>query len=317
MLWDGIFINGLATYLPGRISAENGSGDILGDSNGDYGGFESITVSDRPAHVMAGLAAKRAVKLSDHRDEMFSPIVYTEISVPPEHPTPVCYVQRILEQRESLAFGLEAASDGGLTGIEVVARIVANNPSVNAGLLTAASRCVDGANRWLGGQPLGDGGAAVVISKKGGFARLVVSQRTSLPDLEVLHEDNVLNLDKRDSFRPFASFEPYIPSLARLASTTISATLAEANLSLEDVAYFCPPIILQPAFEAIYLDRHGIPIEKTCWSELQKNGHVGPCDQILGIAHLIDTGRLKQGEFIMLIGGGMGWRLTCLLIQVL
>ena len=71
------------------------------------------------------------------------------------------------------------------------------------------------------------------------------------------------------------------------------------------------------SLEEIYLKDSKIAIEDTCWSEIRKNGHVAPCDQILGLAHLIDTGQLKQGQFVMLIGGGMaGWRITCLLLQV-
>ncbi|WP_422120365.1 3-oxoacyl-[acyl-carrier-protein] synthase III C-terminal domain-containing protein [Mycobacterium marinum] len=54
--------------------------------------------------------------------------------------------------------------------------------------------------------------------------------------------------------------------------------------------------------------------ERTCWSQLRKIEHVGACDQILGLAHLVETSELKPGESVMLIGGG-GGRFTCLAIE--
>jgi 3-oxoacyl-[acyl-carrier-protein] synthase-3 len=316
MLWDGIFVNAVGTYLPRRVSVETISGYSAIDDESADGDFESIAVSDIPAHVMAGLAAKQAVELSNHRDDTLSPIVYTEISMPPEHATPVCHIQRILNQPESLAFGLEAASDGGLTGIEVVARILSSSPSANAGLVSATSRCVDGVDRWAAGQLIGDGAAAAIISKTEGFAQLIASQRTSLPDLEVLHPTRASQPANRVIPRADAGLAPYLSTIARRISDTISITLAEAKVSLKDVSYFCPPTVLRAALKETYLDANGISIDKTCWPELRKNAHVGPCDQLLGIAHLIDTGQLQQGQFIMLLGGGMGWRFTCMLLEV-
>lgn len=316
MLWDGIFINAVGTYLPDRVPVEAirpnpevADGSVTGD-------IESVAVSDMPAYVMAGLAVKQAVELSSHRGEKVSPIVYTEIAAPLEHLTPVVHIQRILNQPESLAFGLEAASDGGLTGIEVVARILSSSPDMNTGLVSAASRCVDAAHRWVGGALLGDGAAAAIISKKEGFARLVVSQRISLPDLEVLNQTRASQLGSPSIPRIDAGMAPYMQAAARLASQTIANTLAEAKISIEDVSYVCSPTTSRVSLEEMYFQPNGISIEKTCWPALRKNAHVGPCDQMLGIAHLINTAQLKQGQFILLLGGGVGWRLTCLLLQV-
>ncbi len=317
MLWESIFVNAVSAHLPRRVAvdsvAEN-PGLAVGSAPG---AIESITHADKPAYVMAGLAAEQAVARSDHRNEKISPIVYTEISLPIEHLTPVCYIQRVLDQPDSLAFGLEAASDGGPTGIEAVARILSGSPDLTAGLVCAASRIRDGVDRWVGGQLVGDGAVAAVISKKGGFARLVASQRTSLPDLEILQRNPGGPSDIDRAAMPVGGLGPYISTIARYVSTIVSAILTEARLSIDDISYFLPPTLMSVSVEEMYLRRSGIPFEKTCWPELQKNGHVGPCDQLLGIEHLMDTDQLKEGQFVMLLGGGYGWRLTCMLLQAL
>lgn len=316
MLWDNIFINAVGTYLPQRVSAETiGQNAATNDKHADVS-FESITKTDMPAHVMAGLAVKQAVENSDHADDMLSPIVYSTLPFPGGHMAPVCYIQRILRQPQSLAFGLEAACDGGMAGIEVVARILSGSSKIDAGIVSAANRCPNDADRWVAGNLLGDGAAAVIISKKTGFAQLIASRTASEPDLEALVENTATQSDAADFPLTKVGLGPYLETIAQTVWATIFGILAEAELSLDDISYFCPPTFSKVSFEEIYLRRGAIPIEKTCWPELQKNGHVGPCDQILGIAHLIDTGRLKQGAFVMLMGGGLPWRFTCTLVQV-
>jgi 3-oxoacyl-[acyl-carrier-protein] synthase-3 len=318
MLCDHIFLNSVGTYLPPRLPIESSRSSSTPTGNYAYGGYETYTKSDKRAHVMAALAAKQAVEASDHRDEILSPIVYSEVSVPQQHGTPVCHIQRRLKQPESLAFGLEAASDGAMTGIDVVTRILSNGQHVHAGLVTAASWCSDGTDRWStgGGLPLCDGAAAVVVSKKGGFARLIASHRASEPAFEVLMENKSAQPGVVDVPVYEVGLGPYISTFAQTVSATLGKILAAAKISIEDISYFCPPALPQISQEEIYLNPNGIPIEKTCWSELRKNGHVGPCDQILGIAHLVETGQLISGQFVMLLGGGLGWRITCILLQV-
>ncbi|KAA1249952.1 hypothetical protein F0Q45_12390 [Mycobacterium simiae] len=318
MLWDGVFINSIGTYLPRRVPVETLGCDPPVKNGYAYGGYESFTVSDIPGHVMAGLAAKQAVENSNHRGEMFSPIVYADMSLIQEHMIPVCYVQRILRQRDSLAFVLNAGCDGGCTAIETVARILSNSPDVNAGLVCAALRWrPDGGGRWSASTNLiADGAAAAIISKKEGFARLIVSQVTSEPDLEGLLQNRVTQPGIFDIPMVTDGIGAYAGTVTQSILTAISATLAEAKISIEDIAYFCTSAPHLASLEELFLRPTGIPIEKTCWSELRKIGHVGPCDQILGLAHLVATGQLKPGQFVMLVGGGGAWRVTCLLLQV-
>ena len=90
------------------------------------------------------------------------------------------------QQSEAIAFELNATSDGRVTGIEVVARILSSDSRMNVGLVSSTLRYPDGMDRRMGGALFGDGAATAVISKKSGFARLIVSQRTSNPDFEML-----------------------------------------------------------------------------------------------------------------------------------
>lgn len=319
MLWDNTFINSVGTYLPERVSIDSLDRYAETEDNPRNSGYISFTRSEIPEYVMAGIAAKRALENSVHRTQPLSPIAYVALTANFEHIAPVCYLQRKLKQPEALAFGMDAASDGGVKGIEVVANILSNDQSVSAGLVSATTRSFSTTDRWLSGSLMGDGAAAVIVSRKEGFAQLIASHRTSIPDLESLFRNKAPHAAHIGAWEvPFAhvGFGPYLETLSHEVFSAVSNTLSLAKISIEEISYFCIPALSRITVQEIYLERCQIPIEKTCWTDVMKNGHVGPCDQLLGLAHLLDTGRLKTGQFIMLLGGGLGWRLSCLLLRI-
>ncbi|MEB4209439.1 ketoacyl-ACP synthase III family protein [Mycobacterium sp. 94-17] len=314
MKWDRIFINSVGSYLPQRFPVEGMDGEDTLERR--HAGYETITKADLPQYVMAGIAASQAMERSSHCADTLSVIVLAMVTGATEHAAPVCHVQRILGQSEAIAFELNATSDGGVTGIEVVARILASDPDMEVGLVSSALRCPDEMDRWMAGALFGDGAAAAVISKRSGFARLIASHRISNPEFEMLLRPRVKGPNFWDFPDLDLNFGPYVETITQEVQSAISATLKEADITIDDISHFCLPVLPLVSTQTIYLERNNIPLEKTCWSELRKNGHVGPCDQILGLAHLHDTGLLESGQLVLVAGGGMGYRMTCLLLRI-
>jgi 3-oxoacyl-[acyl-carrier-protein] synthase III len=315
VIWDNIFINSIEAYLPQRVPLSDlECTETIARANSD---FETVAKSDQPGYVMAGLAAEKALKKSDHADDSLSAIVYANTFCSADHMASACYLQRLLRQREALAFELHATSNGGIAGLEVVARLLSSDPGLSAGLLSATSRVPDGSDRWMGGTLNGDGAVATVLSKRSGFARLIVSQRSSNPEFEVLNRRSAATRsDSSGTGYTEMGFAPVIDSIAQEISAVVSVTLAEANTTMQHISHVILPAFPLPVLHEIYLDRNSIPVTKTCWSELRRNGHVGPCDQLLGLAYLTDTQRLTPGELVLMIGTGLGFQFSCLLLEV-
>jgi 3-oxoacyl-[acyl-carrier-protein] synthase III len=307
-----LFVNSIKAHLPQRVPV----GDIECSIKISDTGFETVTKSDQPEHIMAGLAAKNALAQSSHAGESLSAIVYATTHMAVDHMAPACHLQRILGQRQALAFELNATSNGGLAGIEVVARLLSTDPGLGAGLVSAASRVRDGIDRCKGGTVNGDGAVAAVLSKAGGFARLVASQTNSNPEFEVLFRNRSTKLGFWETKYFESEFGNYVESLAQEVSVVISATLAEADITIQDVAHVTLPAFPLNSLREVYLERNSIPLEKTCWAELRRNGHVGPCDQLLGLAYLTETHQLEPGQFVLMISSGIGFQFTCLLLQI-
>ena len=314
MMWDAMFINSIKAYLPRRVPVNDISCSMrIGDTDS---GFETVTKSDQPAHIMAGLAAKNALEQSGHAGESLSTIVYATNFWAADHMAPACHLQRVLRQRQALAFELNAASNGGMAGVEVVARLLSTDPGSRAGLLSVVSRIPDGIDRWMGGCFNGDAAVAAVLSKKGGFARLVASQTSTDPEFEVLCRNRATERGVWDVEHIERGLLAYAESIGQEVSSVISATLAEADITMQHIAHVTPPALPLSGLHEVYLDRNSIPLAKTSWPELRRNGHVGPCDQLLGLTYLVDTHQLEPGQFVLMIGSGLGFQCTCLLLEV-
>lgn len=314
MIWNGLFINSVSAYLPQRISLSHVKSATQVDATNF--GFETVSKSDQSESVMAGLAAKKALEQSDHANECLSTIVYASTVLAVDHFTPACYLQRMLGQHDALAFQLNAASNGGMMGVEVTARLLSADSSSSAGLLSAVSRIPDGMDRWNGGTLNGDGAVAAVVSKTGGFARLVASQTKSNAEFEVLSRNLATRPGDWYTNYSEANFLRYVDSYSLEVALVISATLAEINISMEHMSHVVLPAVPLTVSRALYLERNSIPIEKTCWPELRRNGHVGPCDQLLGLTYLKDTHRLEPGQFVLMVGVGLGFQCTCILLKI-
>jgi 3-oxoacyl-[acyl-carrier-protein] synthase III len=67
---------------------------------------------------------------------------------------------------------------------------------------------------------------------------------------------------------------------------------------------------------AIVLEPLGITAAQTTWQFLREVGHVGACDPLLGVDHLLRDGHLRQGDTVLILGIGLGFRHTCVLMEI-
>ncbi|MFG1880239.1 ketoacyl-ACP synthase III family protein [Sphaerisporangium sp. NPDC049003] len=281
--------------------------------------WASLTISrDYSAAEMAGMAAVDALKNSGCHAGDIGSLVYAFLD-DQEHFAPVCHVQRVLGVPDALAFELGAASNGGATGIVVAAGLLRSDPSAGAAMVTAAGRYQAGRlARWQEslGIFLSDGAAAAVLSREGGHARLISSSHTSASELESLvavREDlgdgNIMLAQK-------TGLGPYLPIIRDAGVRTVKQVLEESGVALPEVAKVAVTGVGLAQLSALILEPLGIAESRTTWSFLREVGHVGPSDALQGIDHLLRGGELRGGEKILVIGMGIGFRFTTLLLEV-
>ena len=312
-----IYIRETGRFLPPARRVDSISEDGATPQNIARVGYQHFTESvDIPATVMAEKAVREALSRSDCAPDAISAVILATFDET-EHMAPVCYLQRVLGIPGALAFELGAASNGGAMGLEVGATWLAGTPGADAALVCAAGRYPSPRwGRWNPGLFMGDGAAAVVLSRSHGIARMVAVRYRSIPDLEVFALGQVdaggrLLLSGMDS-----GFWPHLRTIAAEVKEVVFQLLEENATEISKITAFAITGMGLPTTSLTILDPLDIPLEKTSWPFLRNTGHVGPCDQLLGLDYILHETAVSKGDKILVIGVGLGFRIICILLEV-
>ncbi|WP_052852550.1 3-oxoacyl-[acyl-carrier-protein] synthase III C-terminal domain-containing protein [Streptomyces avicenniae] len=322
MLWRDISIAGTGAWIPPiRSERDPWAGPVTGQpSMAALNGFTSAAVStDSTAAQMAARAGLKALRRAEVTGADLSLLVHAAFQ-DKDHYTPAPYLLRVLGGRDTAAFELGAASDGGAAALVVAAEHLTSRPGARAALVTAGGRFP--AERWGGvremGYVAGDAGAAAVLTRGPGLARLVATAQATEPELELLTRAKEAPAGAE---RPFLAEEtglmPHIDALQRSTRRCVESVLDEADVKPADVTHVVGiaigAVVLDLVLAASPLDvRSG----DTSWTFGRHLGHAGPCDVLLALDRLLGAGAPRAGERVLVLSFGLGFRWTTALLEV-
>ena len=322
MIWDDVFIAGTGHHLPPRTPAADAVPDtdtmrrLLALSD-----FTSFTRSDDiTEHGMAVRAAMAAMRQAGVTGADIAMAAYAQMDSQ-DHMAPSCHLQRVLGLGHALVYEVEATSNGGSAALQSAAAHLVADRSATATLVTATSRFRP--PRWERWQPtigifLADGAASAVLTREGGRARLVATANSSATQMEVLAVPSIPDpLGHRDRTPiEVTGLAPYLTLMSEALVSAVERVAKEANVALADITRFVITGLGLAQLEVIVLEPLGVALDRTTWPFLRELGHVGPCDQLLGVDHLLNHPDTAPGDTIMVIGLGMGSRFTATLLEV-
>ncbi|MGE7390525.1 ketoacyl-ACP synthase III family protein [Streptomyces sp. NPDC004126] len=223
---------------------------------------------------------------------------------------------------------------GMLTALEMAAHRLVADGGKDAVLITAADNfsppLVD---RWNSSRLflLADGGAAAVVSRRGGFARLLSVGSVSAPSMEELHRGGEelfppgitvgrsLNFEERSDYwrRQWAQgAAPPRVHLGDVVAGAVEAALEEADTTLEKVARICHTGYSEGALHTIYLDPLDIEAADGTWEFTRRVGHVGAADPFIGLERLWTRGEVAPGDRVLLLAAGPGMEVACAVVEI-
>ncbi|WP_189270814.1 ketoacyl-ACP synthase III family protein [Kitasatospora griseola] len=339
MRYPEIFIAGGATELPPAqdVRAAVAAGRL--DARiADRTEALAVTVSDGPSGPeLAARAARRAFTEAGAPglDLLLHATVYYQ-----GHDlwAPASYVQReVLADAPGCvpcpAVEIRQLSNGGMAALELAAGYLAATPGRGHALLTAGDRFeAPGFDRWNGdpGTHYADGGSALLLSNRDGFARLRSLATVSAPELEGMHRgDDPFGaapfahrpvVDMETTKRAFVS-RTGVGRCTALVSAgqrrALETALDEAGNKLADIDWFVLPHLGRRRLEAAFFTPFGIDPERSTWPWSRAVGHLGAGDQFAGLDHLRRSGALRPGQLVLLVGIGAGFTWSCAVIEVL
>ncbi|WP_329564300.1 ketoacyl-ACP synthase III family protein [Kitasatospora sp. NBC_01266] len=246
---------------------------------------------------------------------------------------PASYLQREVLPEPCPALEVRQLSNGGMAALQLAAGYLAGAAELDGALLTAGDRfCPPGFDRWRGdpGTLYADGGAALLLSRRGGFARLRSVVTVSDPELEGMHRGDdpfgaapferrpVIDLEQaKQAYFARASTSFCVARVSAGQRAAVKAALAEAETELAGIDWFVLPHLGRRRLEATYFQPFGIDPARSTWQWSRSVGHLGAADQFAGLDQLRRGGVLRPGQRCLLAGIGAGFSWTCAVVEVL
>ncbi|GLY43040.1 hypothetical protein Amsp01_090630 [Amycolatopsis sp. NBRC 101858] len=231
-----------------------------------------------------------------------------------------------------IASELNAMSNSLIGGIDISARVLAGSPDIDTVLLTGGETFGPPAFDHLTadhGIAYGDGGSALILGRHPGLARILATSSYTDPTLEQLHRGNQpfapagtteYGMERiRERKRQYTDVVG-VASVARRnhdgVRAVIDEALRDAELSIDELRW-----VLLPHYGRHLLDTHclqplGITADRTLCHAGDQWGHMGPNDQIIGLTHLLVRGAVAAGDYVALLGIGIGMTWTATILRI-
>ena len=298
----------------------------------------AAVAGDVPAPELALRAARQALERSGGLVPAdLDLLLYTDVwHQGPEGWQPQYYLQQHLTGGDVLAIELRHGCCGLFSALEVAASYLRAGPARRAALVVGAdNHSTPLVDRWrmFAGTVMGDGGCALLVTTDGGFAEVLAVNLTTVCEAEPVSDGGV------PMFPPEATVGRPLDFVARnrefrerlLAQGGTSAllgiqkklmemvdqTLAEAGITLTDVTRVAFPHGRRDELCRGALSWLGLEMADTTWEFGASIGHLGVSDQFVALDHLLATGALAAGDYVLLIGLGAGITMSCAALRII
>ena len=243
------------------------------------------------------------------------------------------YIQREVAGNSCPALEIRQMSNGGMAALDLATAYLTAVGYRSDALLTTADRfCRPGIDRWRTdpGTPYADGGTALVLSRRDGFARLRSIAIHADAGLEPMHRGDEpfgpapfthrMPVDFHAAKRAFTRQVGVTYAIAKVNAgqqTALKQALADADMDLADADWVVLPHFGSRRLKAIFLEPFGIERNRTAWHWSRTVGHLGAGDQFAGLDHLVTSGRARPGDRCVLVGVGAGYPWGCAVVDIL
>ena len=329
---DELYVAAASSWLPGRMTLDDAEQAGLAERARVWNtGIESACVStDKSAPEMAVLAARAALELGKTRPEDLDLLLHAcAYHQGYDLWPPASYIQRFSGGGSCPAIEVRQMSNGGMVALQLAAGYLRAGDR-SAALVTTADRfCLPGFDRWRSDPSavFGDGGTAVVLSTRTGFARVRGLVTVSDSALEYGGRGEQFSDAPLAAGAPISlNNDPLVRELGVVALLSrieagqrkaFDQACAQADVKFSDIDWYALPNLGRTRMRAQFFEPFGIEPQRTTWARGRTIGHLGAGDQFDGLAHLVSEGALEPGQTCLLAGVGAGFTWTVGILEII
>ncbi|BBJ28109.1 3-oxoacyl-ACP synthase [Athalassotoga saccharophila] len=283
---------------------------------------------DHPA-LMGIKAAKKAIEMAKCDPSEIDVVIWNG-SQHKDYPIWLAgtYVAEKIGAKYAWSFDMEAECGSMMVGMKVAKSLILSDQKINTVLLVSGYRNCDFVNyknpktRFM--YDLGSGGAAVIVRRNapntiletvtitdGSFSEDVVVPMGGTK--EPVNCEGIANgHGYLDVINPDSMKEKLDDLSMKNFEKVIRLSVEQSGYTVDDIDYLAILHMKRSAHQEV-LKRLNLSEEKTIY--LENYGHIGQNDQILSISLALDSGKIKDGDLVVLVGAGIGyiWSATTVL----
>ncbi|MEU7061146.1 ketoacyl-ACP synthase III family protein [Streptomyces sp. NPDC046197] len=333
---EDVFIRGTSVRLPSVLNvADAVATGACPPRVASATGMVSVAYSpEESAAEMAAAAARTALGRAGSDGGDIDLLLHADTYHQGQDLWPVAsYVQREALGNSCQAVEIRQMSNGGLAALDLATAYLTSGHGRADALLTTADRfCEPGIDRWRTdpGTPYADGATALVLSRRGGFARLRSLALFADPELEPMHRGDEpfgpapfshrVPVDFEEAKRAFIGRVGMSYAITRAhhgQQTVVKQACSDAGLELAEADWVLLPHFGRRRLKSIYYEPFGIDPARTSWEFSRAVGHLGAGDQFAGLDHLLVSGKAGPGDRVVLVSVGAGYSWGCAVVEIL
>ncbi|MDY3971768.1 MAG: beta-ketoacyl-ACP synthase III [Clostridia bacterium] len=313
-------ITGVGGYIPEKVY-DNAYMESIVDTNDEWivrrTGIKErhISADNEYTTDMATIAGKRAIENAGLTAEDIDLILLATVT--PDYFTPAssCIVQHNLGAVNAAAFDYNAACSGFVTGLTIARQFIMTGTYKNilvvcADVLSKATDYKDRATCVL----FGDAAGAAVVSaseEKGIIATDIGADGSSgLAITSLAYRDDEEETEKRVSHRKdtiWMAGQAVMKFAVKAMADASERVIKEAGLTWDDINLVIPHQANYRIVDSA-IKRMGIEKDKV-FLNLEKYGNTSASCIPVALSQAVESGRIKKGDKIVLVGfgGGLTW----------
>lgn len=338
MRWDGLYLNGVAAVMGDLVPTQKAVTSGRYDPElAAMDGYLSTSVRppNGPAVDLGVRAGELALRRAGLDSAKCSLVLHAYVGYQGvDEFASAAYLQRECVGGSANAIEVKQASNGGLAAFEVAAAHLAARRDDGFVLIATSDLFHPPAvDRYLTpGTLFGDGGTALVMSRGGGWARLLATSSVADTTHEGLQRGGedwashpgangwpVTMSSRIERYVKENGEQVYVDLVDRIGRAerrTMDEVFADTGTRPDQVARWVFPNMGLSLTDWDAREQYGAPRSRSTWEWGRRTGHLGGGDQFAALEHLVLTGEVGEGDLVMLHGAGMGFTYTSALVQI-
>src|SRR6478735_11691726 len=316
-----VSIIGTGSYVPERVLANAELEKLVETSDAwitSRTGIKErrIAAEGEATSDLAAKAALAAMQDAGITAEEIDLILVATVTPDMFFPSTACFVQTKIGAKNAACFDVSAACSGFLYAIEIAQQFITSHTYDTILVIGAEklSSIVDWSDRNTC-VLFGDGAGAAILRHRGGSHGVITTHMGSdgsfsdilyIPGGGCRYPINKENVDQRLNAIKMNGKETYKQAVTAMMNAANTA-LQQAGLTSDDLACIIPHQANMRIIEAI-ADRMKVPMERFMVN-LDRFGNTSAAAVAIALDEANRTGRMKEGDYILLVvfGGGLTW----------